>query len=131
MTCLYQTLIDIEVVTSSSTFQASLVIVSRSLGSILGAMILGRLYEKLHHNLLLGAFCLLAASVTLPIAYVQSIYGTYALAAIAGVAIGAKDTGGQEDNSMHWCLAKCLQMSMNISNSGVWLGGVKNTFKIV
>ena len=94
MTCLYQTLVDIEVVTSSSTFQASLVIVSRSLGSIVGAMILGRLYEKLHHNLLLGVFCLLAASVTLPIAYVQSIYGTYALAAIAGVAIGAKDTGG-------------------------------------
>ena len=94
MMCLYQTLIDIEVLTSSSTFQSSLIIVFRSMGYLIGAMALGRLYNKFHHNLLLGTFCLLAASATLPVAYVRSIYGIYVLVAIVGVFVGAKDTGG-------------------------------------
>ena len=94
LSCIAQTLVDIEVLTSSSTFQASLIIVLRSMGYLTGTMILVRLYDRFHHNLLLGAFCLMAASVTLPMAYAQSIYGIYVLAAIAGVAIGAKDAGG-------------------------------------
>ena len=91
--CLYQTLIDIEIMTSSSTFQASLIIVFRNMGYIIGAMVLSRLYDVFHHNLLHGTFCLVAAAGTLAMAYVQSIHWVYALSAVAGVVIGAKDTG--------------------------------------
>ena len=90
---LSQTLVDFEHNLNVSTAATSMILMFRGLTFLLGSLILGPVFEKIHHHAILSVTCAISAVTMMGMAFVQHLSGVLALAAVNGLANGVLTVG--------------------------------------
>ena len=87
-TVICQTLIDLEILTTSSTEQVTTLFIWRGVGYFIGCVFLGHFYDVINHDLYLGACTLAAGGLQIGFSWTKSLLILSILVGIQGICIG-------------------------------------------
>ena len=90
---LCQTLLDLERLTSSGTEKMATVYVSRACGVLLGSIVLGPVFDRFNHSLLLAASMALVGVTQVAIPHWNRLVAVSSLFGIQGIGVGAASVG--------------------------------------